>query len=167
MISPLISLGAIAVVVAIAGTLWKDYRPGLTGYRPRRRPLVNDGESAMFERLREAFPQHVVLVKVSLAALISVPLRERERMRHRHVDFVVCDPALRVIAAVQLEQDEELQSFRIGESAQALLEQAGYRVFAWNAPPPMDVLRAALAPAIDAGPVAVPEGPYAARASSD
>ncbi len=163
-IPPLISLAVVAAAVAIVARLWHDHQP-TRGHRARARPLTSDDESLMFARLREAFPEAVVLVKVALAALISVPVQERNRLRHRLVDFVLCDASLRVWAVVQLEADEEMQAFRVGESAQVLLENAGYKVFAWTSPPTVATLHDALRPAQAAGPVAVAEGPYGPRPS--
>jgi hypothetical protein len=165
-ISPLIAVGVIGLAVVLLAGAWREHRPGAQ-LRARERPLVNDVEREMFRRLVTAFPEGVVLVKVALSALISVPVHEREKLRHRHVDFVLCDHALKVYAVVQLEQDEELQSFRVGESAKVLLSHAGYVVLAWAEPPSVEEIADALAPVRRAGPLEPRTGPYAAKPSAD
>jgi hypothetical protein len=165
-ISPLIAIGVVGLAAVLAANAWREHRPG-AALRARDRPLVNDAEREMFHRLVAAFPEGVVLVKVALGALISVPLNEREKLRHRHVDFVLCDHALKVYAVVQLEQDEELQTFRVGESAKVLLSHAGYVVLSWAEPPTVAEIADALAPVRRAGPHEPKTGPYAAKASAD
>jgi hypothetical protein len=165
-ISPILAVGIVGAAVAIGTTLWKDRAPN-QAFRARARPLVNSWELEMFRRLQAAWPEGLVLVKVALSALISVPLRERERVRHRHVDFVLCDAEMQVYAVVQLEQDEELQEFRTGESAKTLLSNAGYVVLSWSEPPAVSEIEEALVPVRRGGPRRVATGPYAAKPSVD
>lgn len=161
---PVIPLAIVALATVFIGALWREKRPA-PGFRGQARPLATDAEREMFHRLVAAHPEGVVLVKVALAALLSVPLHERGRVRHRHVDFVLCDRDLGVLGAVQLDESEELQAFRVGESARAMLEAAGYRVLAWDEPPSVDELRAAIAPWVADGPRGLRTDAYAPRPS--
>ena len=165
-VTPLLVVGVLGALLVLVGNFWLERRPG-RDVTASPRPLLNEAERDMFVRLSAAMPDGVVLAKVSLAALVSVPFNERARIRHRHVDFVLCDRSLGVLGVVQLVQDEELQNFRVGESAQALLEAAGYTVFAWDTPPADDVLAAAMRVLRQAGPRALRTDAYAPKASVD
>lgn len=165
-ISPILALLAVGLLTWLAGNLWRHHRPGAR-FHAQPRPLVDEAEREMFGQLRAAWTEGVVLAKVSLAALVKVPMHERENLRHRHVDFVLCDDALRVVAVVQLRVSEELQSFQVGESTKVMLEAAGYPVLAWDTPPGAAALREALRPVRRSGPRVLRDDPYAPRPSAD
>lgn len=165
-LSPILAVGIVGFACVIAASLWRENRPDAK-LRAQPRPFTTEPEREMFGRLTTAFPDLVVMVKVSLVALLSVPLSERDKLRHRHIDFVLCDRELRVRAAVQLEEDEELQAFRVGESAKVLLASAGYEVFAWREMPTVEQLRAEMGPVLRLKPRALRDDAYAPKPSAD
>lgn len=159
-LSPLAAIVLLGLAVLLASALWRGQRPGAT-LRLQARPLVDDAAREMHARLQAAFPEGWVMVKVAMSALVSVPLRERTRLRHRQVDFVLCDRSLRVLGVVLMQPDEELDAFQVGESAATLLASAGYPVLAWREPPTPEALAAALAPLRQAGAVPLRTDAYA------
>ena len=76
----------------------------------RKQHLLNPNQTQLFQLLKSALPDHEVLARVSLAAMIEVPPavqgREREprlRALAQHVvDCVACSKDMQVIAAVDL-----------------------------------------------------------------
>ena len=58
----------------------------------------------MYWRLKEAFPATVILAQVAFAALITSPLKHRNRYDRKIADFVVCDPSMRVNVIIELDE---------------------------------------------------------------
>ena len=89
----------------------------LVPYR-RRNFLFSSAERSFYNVLRKLVPDHMVFVKVRLADLVSVPAPERSFWHHfspinrKLVDFVVCDPTLSPILAIELEPSGNRLSFR-------------------------------------------------------
>lgn len=73
----------------------------------RRDPLSRP-EQALYWRLREACPSHVILAQVAIAQLLEVErVRNRQAIFNRYrqlvADFVICTPAFDVVAVIELD----------------------------------------------------------------
>lgn len=82
--------------------------PDVAGFSARH-PMLNAEQAALYRLLKSALPSHEVFAQVSLAAFIAPPAdltgfaREAQlrRLADAVADFVVCDSAMKVVAAVQ------------------------------------------------------------------
>jgi hypothetical protein len=81
----------------------------LTPLRPyfRRGFLLSKAEQSFFEILRNIALDHIVFAKVRLADLVAADERHRychfNRVRSKHIDFVICDLLFRPVVAVELD----------------------------------------------------------------
>jgi Protein of unknown function (DUF2726) len=87
---------------------WAPRRPLPQRWDLTPRPVFSHYERRLFKHLRQALPHHVVLAKVPLVRLCqpSDPGRVRfwfELLGSAHVGFLVCSPAGRVLAALDLD----------------------------------------------------------------
>lgn len=75
----------------------------------RRRYLLTPSEKRFYNVLRHVVGPHTVLVKVRLADLVEADDRHLLRksnfdhIKAKHIDFVICDPALSPLIAVELD----------------------------------------------------------------
>jgi Protein of unknown function (DUF2726) len=74
----------------------------------RRTMLFSKAERALYQGLRSLVPDHMIFVKVRLADLISVkPSRSFwehfSPINRKHIDFVICDPTLAPVVAIELD----------------------------------------------------------------
>jgi len=75
----------------------------------RRTVLFSRAERSFYQVLRSVVPDHMIFVKVRLADLVSLKPRKSvwehfSPMNRRHVDFVVCDPTLAPVVAIELDK---------------------------------------------------------------
>ena len=95
--------------------------------------MLSQPETLLYLLLRSGIPDHEIFPKLSLAAVVVAPGtgydREQQvrRLSRHQLDFVVCDKAMRVVAAVQLAAvgPEAVVAQRIREEC---LGSAGIRV---------------------------------------
>jgi hypothetical protein len=95
--------------------------------------MLSQPETLLYLLLRSGIPDHEIFPKLSLAAVVVAPGtgydREQQlrRLSRHQLDFVVCDKAMRVVAAVQLAAPgpEAVIAQRIREEC---LESAGIRL---------------------------------------
>ena len=107
----LILLGIVAVLLLLAFIKAKS-STGAAGDTTRyyRKAVLSDVEQVLFQRLREALPDVVVLAQVALPAMIGLkkPV-DRDywalfnAIRAKHVDFVICNADFSVRAVVELD----------------------------------------------------------------
>jgi len=82
-----------------------------SGLRPyfRRRYLLSAAERSFYDILRDIARNHVVFAKVRLADVIDADDRHKywqanfNRVRAKHIDFVICDSLFRPKMAVELD----------------------------------------------------------------
>ncbi len=87
---------------------WVPRRPLPQRWDLTPRPVFSHYERRLFKHLRQALPQHVILAKVPLVRICQPgdPGRVRfwfELIGTAHVGFLVCSPAGRVLAALDLD----------------------------------------------------------------
>ena len=92
-----------------------------TGLRPyfRRKHLLTPTELSFYEVLRRVVYDYVVFAKVRLADLIDANERHQSwqanfnRIRSKHIDFVICDDDSRPLLAVELDDKSHERPDRV------------------------------------------------------
>jgi len=138
---PLITVGLLGAGVALLAMLWEARKP-VAQLRARSRALLSETEKQMHARLVEAFPGRVVMAKVALGALLAASLTDRNRLRQRLADFVVCDQDFQVLAVILFHAGGVRDVHSVGESIADLLQAAHYGVREYDDVPPLATLRA-------------------------
>lgn len=70
----------------------------------RRRPL-NSYEQAMYWRLIKALPDRIILAQVAMNRCISAKGPAAAIIACESLDFVICNKAMRILGAIELEDD--------------------------------------------------------------
>lgn len=111
----------------------------------KARLVMSKNEQAMYWRLRETFPDLVVLAQVAFSALITTTERKhRNRYDRKVADFVLCDRSMKVVAVIELDDSSHAGRGAQDAARSALLETAGYRVLRFPRVPDVEALRAAV-----------------------
>src|SRR5579862_1532557 len=100
-LSLLLIIVAFMALAAVAALLKRTDRQGQVPTKAKS--LMTKREQAMFWRLKESFPEAVVLAQVAFAALITSPLKHRNRYDRKIADFVLCDRSMRVQVVIELD----------------------------------------------------------------
>lgn len=143
-----------AVLAAREGT--KNNRK-LGGTISQKFPLSAQ-EQALYFRLMEALPEHIVLPQVAFSALMAADKRAtRNAFESKVANFVVCDKSFKVIAIVT----SDVASYKGKEAVEArhdmILQRAGYKNLRYKSIPDIRKVKADIAGlAQDADPVADP-----------
>ena len=140
----LLPILAVALLLAIAAaTLARRQRPTNDRLKPRR-PLT-DREQAMFWRLNEAFPQHVVLAQVSFSALLTCRRRAtRNTFDRKTADFVLCDRAFTPLAVIELDDASHEGKKEQDANRDAMLQRAGYQTIRFKQLPDIEAAQLAV-----------------------
>jgi hypothetical protein len=86
----------------------------------RRKYLLTRSEKSFYNVLRRIVGGNTVLAKVRLADLVEADKRHRlcqanfRRICSKHIDFVICDPALSPLIAVELDDSSHRLPDRAG-----------------------------------------------------
>lgn len=106
------------------------------------RPVITNFERRMFVRLKSAFPDQHVLAQVAFSALITHDQYKIRNLFNRKVtDFVILDQKFEVIAVVELDDPSHIGKEKEDAGRDAMLEEAGYRVFRYTEIPSTHQLR--------------------------
>lgn len=137
-----------AVIVAVLKAKARDGGNGKAPLeRPKRKALMTENETAMFNRLKQSLPQFHVFTQVSFGALITAKSRATRNLFDRKIaDFVVCDQALQVVATVELDDSSHRNKADSDGKRDELLTAAGYRVLRYKNIPDIDKVKADFAP---------------------
>lgn len=132
----LIWLGLLLVLIVVAVIAMKGKGKPKNEKRERdlrpKRPLT-EYEEKMFFRLRETFPQHIVLAQVAFSALLNTPQRStRATFSQKVTDFVLCDRGLNVVAVIELDDSSHRNREEQDAKREELLTAAGYRVIRYG-----------------------------------
>jgi hypothetical protein len=110
----------------------------VTAWPPEVTRLLTSSEREAHEVLVKALPECMIFSQVPLARFIRVPRRHSyaewlTRVGHLSADFLICDRASLVIAAVALQtsQDSERAERRRARMGR-VLKAAGVKVFVWR-----------------------------------
>lgn len=106
----------------------------------QKRKLITATETVLFERLRQALPDHYIFTQVQLSQLVAIKKGHSfkmwfSRISQMSVDFVIADEYLNTVAAVELD-DKSHYSDEDRHKADAkkdkVLTAAGIRVVRWR-----------------------------------
>lgn len=143
----LTALAFVAVLVAIAAVLATQRKNGRAAVPLKPRKPLTDNEQPMYFRLRETFPEHVVLAQVAFSALLTASNRAGRNTFDRKVaDFVLCTKAFEVVAVIELDDSSHKGRAASDAARDRLLTTAGYRVIRFQRTPDVAALRTAIAP---------------------
>lgn len=136
----------IVVVIALLAAITQSKKSTKTYDPVKAKRVISMNEQSMFNRLRGALPQHIVLAQVAFSALItSRGYASRSRFNRKVADFVVLDKAYNVVAVVELDDNSHKGQEHKDAGRDALLQEAGYTVIRYKRTPDLDRLKADLA----------------------
>ncbi|MGC4062563.1 MAG: DUF2726 domain-containing protein [Aquabacterium sp.] len=138
----------IVTVGAVIAAIAKDKMRGQRA--PKEKPIakrpLTDREQAMFFRLQQVFPDHVVLAQVSFGALLNAKTTAARNTFDRKIaDFVLCSKAFQVLAVIELDDASHKDRGAQDAARESLLTDAGYRVVRFKNVPNIDEAKSALA----------------------
>jgi hypothetical protein len=96
----------------------------------RRRPL-NTHEQALYWRLVKTLPDHVILAQVAMKRCIASRGPNAEILARESLDFVVCNKSMRMVAAIEIEDNAHARSEyreKVREIKEEALDAAGIRL---------------------------------------
>lgn len=149
----LIWLGLLLALIVVAAIAMKGKEKPKNEKAERdlrpRRPLT-EYEEKMFFRLRETFPQHIVLAQVAFSALLDTKQRStRGTFSQKVTDFVLCDRGLNVVAVIELDDSSHKNREEQDAKREELLTAAGYRVIRYGRIPEAAKLLEDFSPALN------------------
>ena len=122
----LVALAGAAVVMAGSKAKGKN---ALGPSDVKKRAPLTKREQGMYFRLRETFPELVVLSQVSFSALITGRSQAiRNRFNRKHADFVLCTKAFEVVAVIELDDSSHEGREEQDKERAEMLTVAGIRV---------------------------------------
>lgn len=142
------------VLIVIAAVAIKAMGKASGDIKTKAKAVLTKNEQAMYWRLRETFPDCVVLAQVAFSALVTSAREHRNKYSQKVADFVLLDKSTSVLAVIELDDSTHRGREEADARRAALLESAGYRVVRFARVPDGDALRAAIQPAIPAAPPA-------------
>ena len=105
-----------------------------------QRRLITDTEMILFERLRDALPEHYIFTQVQLSQLVRIKKGHSfrkwfSRISGMSVDFVVTDRSLKTIAAIELDDkshydNNERHSADLKKDK--VITSAGIKIIRWR-----------------------------------
>lgn len=156
-------IGAMVVlglVAAVAGLLRKQQRAGTLEWPVKARVVLTVPEQVLYQRLRGAFPDLVILSQVALSQILEVRRGKGSqavfnRISQLVADFVVCRPDFKVLVVVELDDRSHQAPKRVAADARktAALTAAGVPLWRFNvkAIPSEEALRTALKSGVAGG----------------
>jgi len=101
--------------------------------------LLTQPEQVLYHRLVKSLPNHVVLAQVQMSRVLGVKRGFRfhewnNRINRMSYDFVICDKAATVIAAIELDDKSHESERRIDSDAKKgkATTDAGLRLIRWH-----------------------------------
>jgi very-short-patch-repair endonuclease len=130
-------------IVAIAFSMRGKTRTAGDREKIWRRRLLAKKEQPMYFRLRETFPDHVVLAQVAFSSLLNSRSKSTQGTFDGKVaDFVLCTPAFEVLAVIALgDADRKAET---DAERDAMLVAAGYQVLRFDQVPEVRELKVAV-----------------------
>ena len=135
----------LAVVAAILGAFAAKLKPrdGLFA-KPwpleAKRQLLTERERALFQRLVQTLPNHIVLAQVQLLQVLNFQRGRRtqailNRISQLSIDFLIINPDTSIVAAVELDDATHASEKRRQADARKdhALKSAGVPLIRWNA----------------------------------
>jgi hypothetical protein len=119
-----------AAVPADASSASKN-APASAAALPARERFLGQPETLLYYLLKASLPDHEVFANVSLASVVGSPAGASERERRLapyHLDFVVCDKNMHIIAAIDVDTAGAADSVGERQFKADCLKQAGIRL---------------------------------------
>jgi hypothetical protein len=136
MISSIIAIASIVAVIGSVLVFLKRQRDATPSGFKKRRPL-SSSEQTLFHRLTRMLPEHTVLPQMPLTRCMVIKGPALQLLRNERIDFVICNRAMQIVAAIDLVSAEELGKHR--EKLETLKEEAfettGIQLLKWPANP--------------------------------
>lgn len=141
-VAPLIALVLILVFLAAIAAKLKR-RAGLFA-KPwplqAKRQLLTERERALYQRLTQCLPHHIVLAQVQLLQVLNFKRGRRtqalqNRISQLSLDFLILNPDTSIVAAVELDDATHSRENRRRADARKdhALKSAGVPLIRWNA----------------------------------
>lgn len=132
------------MIVALVAFLAIVTRRSPSGADPRPWPfyvkrLLTQPEQVLYHRLVKSLPNHVILAQVQMSRVLGVKKGFRfhewnNRLNRMSCDFVICDKAATVIAAIELDDKSHESAQRKDSDAKKnkATTDAGLRLIRWH-----------------------------------
>ncbi len=141
---PALAIAALLVFAAMAKagkTKQKLAKLGELKNIKSRLPLT-PFEQRMYFALKAALPEHHVLAQVAFSALVTTSDRQtRNRFDRKVADFIICDPLLRPIAVIELDDSSHAGREAQDADRDAMLSKAGYKTVRYASIPSLDKIK--------------------------
>ncbi len=140
-----ITVVVLLAIVAIAFLMRGKTRTAGDRDKIWRRRLLSKNEQPMYFKLREAFPDQVVLAQVAFSSLVNSRSKSTQSTFDRKVaDFLLCTPAFEVLAVIELDDPNHKADAEADSASDAMLMEAGYQVLRFDRVPDAKELKAAV-----------------------
>lgn len=142
LLKPILVLGLLLVLVALALIAWKTwFRTDSDAWPYSSKPPLTAVERELYARLQAALPECVILPQVALSSFLHVTARNnygawRNRIDRKSIDFLVClKDELTIVAAVELDDSTHSRTDRMlaDDTKTKALEAAGIKLIRWQA----------------------------------
>ena len=130
---------AFFVLIAILRKLVRAGAGGSGTWPFYARRLLTQPEQVLYHRLVKSLPNHIVLAQVQVSRVLGVKKGFRfhewnNRINRLSYDFVICDKASTVIAAIELDDKSHESESRVNTDAKKTkaTTDAGLRLVRWH-----------------------------------
>jgi very-short-patch-repair endonuclease len=144
-VPPIALLVALVFILAVVGVLAAKLKPrdGLFSKAwplEAKRHLMTERERALYQRLVQSLPNHIVMAQVQLLQVLKFQTGRRtqailNRFNQLSLDFLILNPDTSIVAAVEL--DDATHTREASRQADArkdhALKSAGVPLIRWNA----------------------------------
>lgn len=138
----LLAAVAVIVIAAIAARVGAGRNRGGQREKPRKKQPLTEREQAMYFRLKEALPEHVVLAQVAFSAILDARTRTTRNSFDRKVaDFVICTKAFKVVTAIELDDSSHDGKRQRDGERDEMLKRSGHNVLRYRQIPSTDQLK--------------------------
>jgi very-short-patch-repair endonuclease len=138
----LITLVLVAAALSVLAAKFKPRDGALAKPWPleAKRQLLTERERALYQRLIQSLPNHIVLAQVQLLQVLNFQRGRRtqaifNRINQLSVDFLILNPDTSIVAAVELDDATHTREDRRQADARKshALQSAGVPLIRWNA----------------------------------
>lgn len=106
------------------------------------KPVITRFETKLFQRLKQALPDHHVLAQVAFSSLITSDyMPTRNKFNRKVTDFVILNSHLDVVCIIELDDPSHLGKQEEDAKRDAMLNEAGYQVIRYTSIPTVRQLK--------------------------
>ena len=100
------------------------------------KPVITRFETKMFQRLKQALPDHHILAQVAFSSLITSDyMPTRNKFNRKVTDFVILNKHLDVVCIIELDDPTHIGKEEEDAKRDAMLIEAGYKVLRYTSIP--------------------------------